>query len=622
MKMTIKPMYLLFFLLLSTVSCNNEELFIEPTSDVVIDDTTIPEDDTVSVPPVTTPCDFNLNNVAANATVIINCVMDLGGATITLPANVTIVYEGGDIINGTINFGNANVVSGELLNATLTITGSKPQLKDTTFHFDPKRWGIVEGKVSDAVALKNKEILQGILNQTKALGVNVFSIDKMNAYFNVIAESHATSTLARNAILMPSNFELIMTDNTFLRVQPNSSAAYGLLAFYKVVNSAVSGGNLIGDRWEHDYSPDSEFPSHEFGHPLIVGGSHNITIDNVNISNATGDGFFLVGSRIRNPDGTVRDGEMECKNVIVKNSIIKNSRRNGMSLLDGNGILVENCEIIDTGLGTNPDGVKYSSAGTWPKYGICFEAISYRTSDGTLITNSKIDHVVLRGNDLVNNAGGDVVLTLCSNITIENNHFDSMIANIQANDIIIKDNNFKAKIKNDGTPWGYAMLFKSNKTDWDGELNYNYTISGNTVEGYQNGMVLGGNDYKVFGNTIKDCVSGVVFGDLSSSELHNNNIFSDLEYSVGYRTNSAIMDNVIIRDEIVEVDYRPINLRNFSTENANKPIKFTTSRLISKTGQDNFIDSSKNISITNNVINTDFIVQNSENITVTNNTSN
>ncbi len=633
MKPVLKPMLVAFLFIATMLSCNKEELFVQPTADEPVE-TTTPTDSTNTTTPEDTalpvntnaPCDFDLSTASSGDTIIINCLMDLNGQTINLPPNVTIVYEGGDITNGTLNFSDNSVISGELLNSNVILTGSTPQLKDPTFKFDPQRWGIVEGKVSDAVALKNKEILNSLIQQAKDMGVTIFKIDKMDAYFDVIAESHATSTLARSSILIPSNFELIMTDNTFLRVQPNNSFAYDLLGVYKAENITISGGNLIGDRWEHDYTPAPDPQgnlqySHEFGMVILVGGSHNITIDNVNISNASGDGFFVVGSAIRKPDGTVKDGQMESKNVIIKNSIIKNSRRNGMSLLDGNGILVENCEIVDTGLGTNPDGVKYSSAGTWPKWGICFEAISYRTSDGTLITNSKIDNVVLRGNDFVNNSAGDVVLTLCSNITIENNHFDSMIGNDEANNIIIKDNTFKAKMKEDGTPWGYAMLFKSKKTDWDGELNYNYSISGNTVEGYKNGLALSGKDYKVFDNSIKNCITGVVFGNLSSSEFHNNNIFSNIEWCYGYR-GLGEADNVIIRDEIVEVAYRPINLRGLVTENANAPIKFTTSRLISVDNHQNFIEGSKNISITNNVINTDFIIQNSENIIITNNTSN
>ncbi len=70
MKQIIKPMLFVFLLMISLVSCNNEELFVENT---IVEDTeepTTPEDndtggeETAATPRVTTPCDFNLNNVA------------------------------------------------------------------------------------------------------------------------------------------------------------------------------------------------------------------------------------------------------------------------------------------------------------------------------------------------------------------------------------------------------------------------------------------------------------------------------------------------------------------------------------------------------------------------------
>ena len=49
------------------------------------------------------------------------------------------------------------------------------------------------------------------------------------------------------------------------------------------------------------------------------------------------------------------------------------------------------------------------------------------------------------------------------------------------------------------------------------------------------------------------------------------------------------------------------------------PLTFTNCELISLANNANFIENSNNISITNNTINTDFIVNNSENINISNN---
>src|SRR5690606_4165011 len=96
-------------------------------------------------------------------------------------------------------------------------------------------------------------------------------------------------------------------------------------------------------------------------------------------------------------------------------------------------------------------------------------------------------------------------------------------------------------------------------------------------------------------------------------------IYSNIEYSRGYFSFKAELNNVNIKDEIIEVSYRPINLSNLTTNNSNSPISFTNSRMISNLKTDNFIDGSKNIRITNNIINTGFVVKNSQNIVIENN---
>ena len=107
---TFKNLFLLVFVTMLFVSCNTEELFIEPVGEEVInledeeevvEEEVAEEDEEPEVDP-TLPCDFDLNTIEPNSTILINCMMDLDGAIINVPANVSIIYEGGDIINGTL----------------------------------------------------------------------------------------------------------------------------------------------------------------------------------------------------------------------------------------------------------------------------------------------------------------------------------------------------------------------------------------------------------------------------------------------------------------------------------------------------------------------------------------
>ena len=290
-------MLLAFVIMISAMSCNTEELFIEPVGEEIInleDEEEILEEDAEPEVDPTLPCDFNLNTIEANATILINCIMDLQVQTINVPANVSILYEGGDIINGTLNFSDNAIISGELLNYTLILTGSNPRVKDPTFNFIPERWGIVEGETTSEIAQRNNNILEGTMFSVKELGVTTFKIDKLDAYFEI---SKVTSTTSNQnwypsieAINIPSDFNLFMTDNTIIRTQPNSRRNSGtLMAVRDVSNVTVTGGILYGDRDTHNYVETGEDGQLLF----MVHGANNIILDGIKMTMGSAGGLNI-----------------------------------------------------------------------------------------------------------------------------------------------------------------------------------------------------------------------------------------------------------------------------------------------------------------------------------------
>ncbi len=608
-KNALKFLSLISFFII--ISCSKEKLATD--SEVITED----EID------VNASCGFSLENVKPNSIIKINCMMDLQGKVINLPKGITLLYEGGNIINGTLHFSNDGVINGNLLNSTITITGIKPQLEKNVFHFYPDRWGLIEGRVSDEVAKKNKEIINTSIKNAKEMGATTFEIGKMNAYFDVRSFLDNSKYSIERSIWLPSDFTLKMSDETHLRVQPNEAHSYVLVGIYKGENINVIGGNLYGDRWEHDYSPVNDIKdrprnTHEWGHVFQIAGGKNVIVDGVTISNASGDGFGVHGSAIRNENGLPGSNEVVSQNVVLRNSTVTKSRRNGLSLLDGDGITIENCFITDTGQGKKPQGVEYSSAGTWPKYGISFEAWRVRV-DGKLKEYNKIENVTLKGNTFTGNTAGDVVLYTCSKITIEDNFFDSRVGNVAAFDIIIKNNHFKARIEEDGKPYNYGININSKIIEGK-ELNYNYSIHNNKIEGYGNAMILSGKDFKVYDNEFLNNANAVGIGSIDNGEFYQNKIESNLSISFGYFTRGGTHKNVNIHDEIIKLNYRPINLRKVKAD-TNAPLTFTNCEMISLDNKDNFIENCENISITNNMINTGFIINNSQNVNIENNTT-
>src|SRR5688572_505946 len=110
----MKNVLVLLLTLVYLASCSPEVDFVEPfTSDEVTENENNPEEgetDEESQEELSTdPCDFSLENAEIGETIIIDCIMDLGGKTISLPSDVTLEYDGGDILNGTLNFNNGKI---------------------------------------------------------------------------------------------------------------------------------------------------------------------------------------------------------------------------------------------------------------------------------------------------------------------------------------------------------------------------------------------------------------------------------------------------------------------------------------------------------------------------------
>jgi len=143
----------------------------------------------------------------------------------------------------------------DILESELKTFYDESQTLSNVFHFDPERFGIVQGVVSDAVALKNKEIIQNVIDKVGDYGVNTLVIDEMDCYISVGGIWSLGEGTLEDGISLPSNFTLQMTSNTFIRVQPNKWPRYNVLNTSQKDNVQIIGGNIIGDRYTHDYSP-------------------------------------------------------------------------------------------------------------------------------------------------------------------------------------------------------------------------------------------------------------------------------------------------------------------------------------------------------------------------------
>ena len=605
MKMNFKTTLILLLLTASLTSCNNEELFVEPVMEEVLEkendekeDESLEED--IEIDP-TIPCDFNLNSVEPNSTVIINCVLDLSGQTINLPDNVNIEAEGGDIINGTINFGNNNTLGGELLNSSLTISGSVPQLKDTSFVFEPTRWGIVEGVVTDEIAIRNKEIIQNTIDLAKSFGIKTFSIGKMDCYIGVGGIYSLGTDVLKNGIQLPSNFSLLMDSETFLRVQPNKWPRSSLLNAYISENVTVKGGNLIGDRYSHDYSPiNDEFGisrnSHEWPTLLSIAGCRNVLIEDVYMTDSTGDAFVFASgtNRLYNP-------AIYCENVTVRNCTMNASRRNNITFGDGEYLTVENCLITNAGGGENildANGkIKtYTSAGVAPQFGIDLEAHRELDSSGKYVDFQKIEHVTIKGNTFKGNSAGDIVLFTANDVLIEDNDCDNTIGGLLFYNCVIKNNRLTQN--QNGVKTSVGIGFNAIIRDGKHQVRDNKII-GNTIIGFDTALSPGGQNIEVSNNTLRDFSQGMYIRNIVDSDISYNDYKTDRKISYCYQSFGGEANNVKIHNENINVKHRPINFFNFN-KNGLGNITFEECKIDSP--KEIYLNQSKNITIKNNLI--------------------
>ncbi|MCX2679169.1 right-handed parallel beta-helix repeat-containing protein [Galbibacter sp. EGI 63066] len=562
---TIRFNMMVLLCLVFLASCTKEEEFVEAVTNEE-ENTPPPNEEVGNVGELTdTPCDFTLDNVTSNSTVVIDCQMDLEGKTVNLPADVNFEFEGGEIINGTLNF-SGGIIDGRLLNYQLTIEGNAT-LKSTTFFFDPSRWDIVQGETTSEVALSNNKKLEDLINLSKKMGATTFEMDDFDAYFEI---SKVTSTTSNQnfypsveAINVPSDFNLKMSENTHLRAYPNGVERYALLAVRNESNVTISGGNLHGERDKHDYSSGGP---HAWGHVLELHGAVGVTVSNVAMSMGAGDGL-----KIHSLNHNYEANYIPSNDIVVTDCTFDSNRRNNVSITDGYNIIIENSTFLNAGIDTP------NSTGVAPRFALDIEAYRTRDSNGEFIFYEKVSDVIIRNNTEEGSVKGGFLVAIGDNVTIENNKVSSGIGYLLATGVKIQNN----EITGNGT--GNAITGGRSDT----ETTYNNEISGNVIRGFGTGITLYSKETKIYDNEIINAQNGIFIPNkVNDMEIYNNTITSDLSGSHGVFAHIASADDVTIYNNEIDTDGYGISFVNVNldTSDANNQVFVRDNNIISDLG--------------------------------------
>ncbi|MEW7278522.1 right-handed parallel beta-helix repeat-containing protein [Aquimarina sp. 2201CG1-2-11] len=510
------PILLFFFFVFCLYACNQESVEDlvpeteetsnnDPSSDETSDDEVIPE---LPENVITTPCDFNLSNVAANSTIVLNCVLDLNGATITLPSNVKFDFEGGDIVGGGKLVFSGGTIDGRLLSSDLTLEGDVT-LKDSSFKFYASRWDIVEGITTSDIALQNTAKLENLMFQVKELGATTFIINNFDAYFEVTKITPPNVHVfkaSKEAINVPSDFHLKMTNKTHLRTFPAEAGVENgaIISIEDVSNVMVSGGTLHGDRDQRVYSSSDN--GLEGSHLFYINSGRNVTLDGITFINGSKGALSIMSKGFSyNPD-TYKP----TTGATIKNCTFKNSRRMGIALTDGRDIYIENNTFINSGQpSSNSDGGEVG-------YAINIEPARRRDENGELQEQQKVFDVFIRNNTETNSRGGFVTVTIGQDITIDDNEIDTRIVYSLTSGTRIINNQFTASAKSSES----FAIFAAGV----GETVFNNEVSGNHISGYSLGISVGSREAHINNNTIVNCENGIQLSKPYDAVIENNKI--------------------------------------------------------------------------------------------------
>ncbi|WP_378187997.1 uronase [Aquimarina sp. W85] len=549
-------------------------------------------------------CDFSLTSLSPNSNISINCTVDLNGETVKLPPNIKLTFDGGDVVNGTLDFSGGEI-AGELLNSSLKIIGNV-SLIENVVNLIPSRWDITEGNTSSTLALKNRDMLELAINTVKQLDGTTLQIDTMDAYFEI--SKMTSNTENRNfypsieAINIPSNFNLIMSENTHLRVYPNGSYKNSLLAMRDVKNVTVKGGNLHGDRDQHNYSSGG---SHEWGHLIDIHAGNNIEISNIKIQNATGDGM-----KIHALNFVFEDNYRPSSQIKVLNCTFDSNRRNNLSITDGHHILVEGNTFLNAGVDTQ------NSKGTNPKFALDIEATRKRDANGTMVYYERAYNITVRNNIERGSEKGGFIVFIGENVIFEGNSMENSISWSFTNGTKIRNNEFK-RISDKSSSTAIVGGRPDNMLS-----TYNNQISGNKIYGYSSGITVFGRKNKVFSNLIENCDQGIFLRVLEDSRLYANTINSTVSGSKGFFGHMTSMKNVYIYNSHVSVVSDPFKFVrvNYQSDEANNTFILRHNKFNSNARA--VISDTRGLTMQYNTMSNETTIYNSSKIDLLNNTIN
>ncbi len=151
-------------------------------------------------------------------------------------------------------------------------------------------------------------------------------------------------------------------------------SSYGCLLRLDLVNDVTISG--YGATMSMLNGTDPAYASGEGRHTLGICGSNRITVEGLTFTKAGGDGVYVAG-------GWAGDQTFS-KDVVIRDCVMDDNRRQGVSVISAENLLIERCRLLNTG----------ATSGTDPMSGIDFEP----NADGERLVNCLVRDCSFAGN--------------------------------------------------------------------------------------------------------------------------------------------------------------------------------------------------------------------------------
>jgi parallel beta-helix repeat protein len=219
-------------------------------------------------------------------------------------------------------------------------------------------------------------------------------------------------------LFLKSNMTFNMSTGATLRAIPNNAVNFNIIRINFISNVNVIGGTLQGERYQHLVTTG------EFGMGLAIYGSSNVVVEGVTSRDNWGDGFYL--------------GTSNPTNITFCAVTSNNNRRQGMSIITANGVVVKNSTFENTN-GTVPASgidIEPEVNDTVNNVQILNSQFLNNDQSGVLVTlnpaynrKSFITNITINGNNMTGNdqhfynanPEGGIVLLNVSGVTVTNN---------------------------------------------------------------------------------------------------------------------------------------------------------------------------------------------------------